>query len=70
MIYLSCPSNEVVINWNGKAFKKMTNLKALVIKNGIFSKRSLYFPSSLRVLKWKNYPSTPFSIMSKASEIS
>jgi hypothetical protein len=56
MIYLDCPSKEVVINWNGKAFKKMTNLKTLVIKNGKFSKGSQYFPSSLRVLEWKKYP--------------
>jgi hypothetical protein len=70
MIYLDCPSKEVVINWNGKAFKKMTNLKTLVIKNANFSKGSQYFPSSLRVLEWEKYPSTPFSIMNKASEIS
>jgi hypothetical protein len=70
MIYLNFPSNEVVINCNGKGFKKMTNLNTLVIKNGNFSKESQYFPSSLRVLEWKKYPSTPLSIMNKASEIS
>jgi hypothetical protein len=45
----------------------MTNLKTLVIKNGKFSKGSQYFPSSLRELEWEKYPSTPFSIMNKAS---
>jgi hypothetical protein len=70
MIYLDCPSKEVKINWNGKAFKKMTNLKTLVIKNGNFSQGCQYFPSSLRVLEWEKYPSTPLSIMNKASEIS
>ncbi|KAK2419783.1 disease resistance protein RUN1 [Trifolium repens] len=68
MIYLNFPSNEVVINCNGKGFKKMTNLNTLVIKNGNFSKESQYFPSSLRVLEWKKYPSTPLSIMNKKLE--
>ncbi|KAK2419789.1 disease resistance protein RUN1 [Trifolium repens] len=70
MIYLDCPSKEVVINWNGEGFEKMTNLKTLVIKNANFSKASQYLPSSLRVLEWDNYPSssTPFSIMNKKLE--
>ncbi|CAJ2665929.1 unnamed protein product [Trifolium pratense] len=70
MIYLDCPSKEVVINWNGEAFKEMTNLKTLVIKNANFSEGSHYFPNSLRVLEWEKYPSTPFSILNKTSEIS
>ncbi|KAK2419795.1 disease resistance protein RUN1 [Trifolium repens] len=68
MIYLDCPSKEVEINWNGKAFKKMTNLKTLVIKSGNFSKGCQYFPSSLRVLEWEKYPSAPLSIMNKKFE--
>jgi len=34
---------EPVIDWNGKAFKKMSNLKTLIIKNGQFSKSPKYF---------------------------
>ncbi|KEH29803.1 disease resistance protein (TIR-NBS-LRR class) [Medicago truncatula] len=51
MIYLNSPSMDLVIDWNGKAFKKMTNLKTLIIKNVYFSKDPKYLPSSLRVLK-------------------
>ncbi|KEH29798.1 disease resistance protein RUN1 [Medicago truncatula] len=51
MIYLSSPSTDPVIDWNGKAFKKMTNLKTLIIENVSFSKDPKYLPSSLRVLK-------------------
>jgi hypothetical protein len=70
MIYLNHLSKEVVINWNGEGFKKITNLETLVIKNVNFSEGSRYFPNSLKVLEWEKYPSTPFSIMNKASEIS
>ncbi|CAJ2665540.1 unnamed protein product [Trifolium pratense] len=68
MIYLDCPSKEVEINWNGEAFKKMTNLKTLIIKNANFSEGSRYFPNSLRVLEWEKYPSIPFSILNKKFE--
>ncbi|XP_045809673.1 disease resistance protein RPP2A-like [Trifolium pratense] len=68
MIYLDCPSKEVVKNLNGDAFKKMTKLKTLVIKNAYFSEGSHYFPNSLRVLEWEKYPSTPFSILNKKFE--
>jgi len=60
-----------VIDWNGKAFKKMTNLKTLIIENVSFSKGPKYLPSSLRVLKWNGCSSESLSscIFSKASEI-
>ncbi|KAK2419777.1 disease resistance protein RUN1 [Trifolium repens] len=61
MIYLDRLSKEVVINWNGEGLKNMTNLKTLVIKNANLSQGSQYFPSSLRILEWEKYPSTPFS---------
>ncbi|XP_039689130.1 disease resistance protein RUN1 isoform X3 [Medicago truncatula] len=51
MIYLNSPSMDLVIDWNGKAFKKMTNLKTLIIENVSFSKDPKYLPCSLRVLK-------------------
>jgi len=60
-----------VIDWNGKAFKKMTNLKTLIIENFSFSKGSKYLPRSLRVLKCHGCSSESLSsiICSKASEI-
>jgi hypothetical protein len=62
---------EAVINWKGKAFKKMVNLKTLIIKGGNFSKGSQHFPSGLRVLEWQRYPleCIPFSFLNKVSEI-
>jgi hypothetical protein len=70
MIYLNCPSTENVIEWDGKAFKKMTNLKTLIIENGHFSKGPEYLPSSLTFLKWKGCPSKSLSFfLNKASEV-
>ncbi|XP_024641865.1 disease resistance protein RPV1 [Medicago truncatula] len=53
MIYMNLHSMESVIDKKGKAFKKMTKLKTLIIENGLFSGGLKYLPSSLRVLKWK-----------------
>ncbi|XP_039691082.1 disease resistance protein RPV1 isoform X1 [Medicago truncatula] len=53
MIYMNLHSMESVIDKKGKAFKKMTKLKTLIIENGHFSGGLKYLPSSLRVLKWK-----------------
>ncbi|RHN52354.1 putative TIR domain, P-loop containing nucleoside triphosphate hydrolase [Medicago truncatula] len=53
MIYMNFPSMESVIDQKGKAFRKMTKLKTLIIEDGRFSKGLKYLPSSLRVLKWK-----------------
>jgi hypothetical protein len=72
MIYLNFPSMEALIEWDGDAFKKMKNLKIVIIKNGHFSKGPKYLPSTLRVLNWKRYPSeSPSSanVFTKASEI-
>ena len=46
------------VRWNGKAFKKMKNLKILIIEKAHFSRAPRYLPSSLRVLIWKEYPSS------------
>ncbi|XP_039689125.1 disease resistance protein RUN1 [Medicago truncatula] len=61
MIYLNSRSTDPVIDWNGKAFKKMTNLKTLIIKNVSFSKDPKYLPSSLRVLKLNRCSSVSLS---------
>ncbi|KAK7270701.1 hypothetical protein RJT34_26050 [Clitoria ternatea] len=51
---------EEMVEWNRKAFKKMKNLRTLIIKNGNFSKGPKYLPNSLRVLEWWKYPSHDF----------
>ncbi|CAJ1958406.1 unnamed protein product [Sphenostylis stenocarpa] len=48
---------EETVEWNRKAFKKMKNLKTLIIKNGNFSEGPKYLPNCLRVLEWWKYPS-------------
>ncbi|XP_045787151.1 disease resistance protein RUN1-like [Trifolium pratense] len=54
-IYLMCKNYEVELDES--AFKKMKNLKTLVIKGGHFSKGPKYLPNSLRVVEWEGYPS-------------
>ncbi|KAL2966393.1 hypothetical protein AAZX31_16G114600 [Glycine max] len=54
---LSLSEKEATIEWEGDAFKKMKNLKILIIRNGKFSKGPNYFPESLRLLEWHRYPS-------------
>nr|KYP76799.1 TMV resistance protein N [Cajanus cajan] len=43
--------DEMFIEWNGEAFKKMENLKTLIIRNCHFSKGPKHLPNSLRVLE-------------------
>jgi hypothetical protein len=68
---MNFPSMESVIEKKGKAFKKMTKLKTLIIENGHFSEGLEYLPSSLITLRWKGCLSESLSssILSKASEI-
>jgi hypothetical protein len=64
------PTTEPVIDMNEKAFKKMTNLKTLIIENDYYSKGPKYLPSSLRVLEWSEFTSESLLCFSnKASEI-
>ncbi|XP_054789464.1 disease resistance protein RUN1-like [Prosopis cineraria] len=44
------------VKWDGMAFKKMSNLMMLIIRNARFSTSPKYLPSSLKVLDWKGYP--------------
>ncbi|XP_047175646.1 TMV resistance protein N-like [Vigna umbellata] len=55
VVMLHLPKNREVL-WNGSELKKMTNLKMLTIENADFSRGPEYLPSSLRVLKWRGYP--------------
>ncbi|KAH1206311.1 TMV resistance protein N [Glycine max] len=59
IICLDFPSfgKEEIVELNTKAFKKMKNLKTVIIKNGKFSKGPKYLPNNLRVLEWWRYPS-------------
>nr|WIL60034.1 nodulation protein [Melilotus officinalis] len=70
IIYLNSGSTEAIIDWNGKAFEKMKNLKTLIIKSGNFFKGSVHFPSNLRILTWEKYHSKciPSSILNKKFE--
>ncbi|KAG4926827.1 hypothetical protein JHK85_053313 [Glycine max] len=52
--------SKVEIEWDANAFKKMENLKTLIIKNGHFTKGPKHLPDTLRVLEWWRYPSQSF----------
>ncbi|MED6119979.1 hypothetical protein PIB30_016780 [Stylosanthes scabra] len=69
IIYLEFPlskmeekekNKDVQVVWDGTAFKKMKNLKTLIVKNGCFSKGPVHLPNSLRVMEWWEYPSKYF----------
>ncbi|KAK2421743.1 disease resistance protein RUN1 [Trifolium repens] len=68
IIHFNSPSS--VVDWNGKAFKKMKNLKILIIKNGRFSQGARNLPKNLRVLEWVSCPlkSLSFRISDKKLE--
>ncbi|XP_027357321.1 TMV resistance protein N-like [Abrus precatorius] len=58
IIHLGFPLlEEEEVQWNVKAFKKMKNLKTLIIRNGQFSRGPKHLPNSLKVLEWWRYPS-------------
>ncbi|MED6133278.1 hypothetical protein PIB30_026862 [Stylosanthes scabra] len=56
LIFLEAPMSKV-IDWDGEAFRKMGNLKSLIIKSGNFFNGPNHLPNSLRVLEWHGYPS-------------
>jgi len=45
------------VEWDGDGFKKMENLKTLIIKSDCFSKGPKHLPNTLRVLEWSRCPS-------------
>ncbi|CAJ1940541.1 unnamed protein product [Sphenostylis stenocarpa] len=59
-IMLHPPKQEKIDYWSMTAFKKMKNLRILIIRNAIFSSGPSYLPNSLRLLDWKGYPSKSF----------
>ncbi|KAK4259605.1 hypothetical protein QN277_005919 [Acacia crassicarpa] len=52
------PPEEVEVEWSGLSFKKMTNLRFLIIRKAQFLTGPKYLPNSLRWLEWEGYPST------------
>ncbi|KAL1319067.1 hypothetical protein AAHE18_15G251100 [Arachis hypogaea] len=60
MIKLAFPKADEKLNWDGVAFMKMNNLRTIVINKGDFSDSPKHLPNSLKVLKWRGYPSQIF----------
>lgn len=56
IIILDSPKSEGVVQWDGKAFMKMKDLRTLIIRNERFSEGPKILPNSLRVLEWWEYP--------------
>jgi hypothetical protein len=48
--------SRIEVKWDGEAFKKMGNLRTLILEDGHFSESPKHLPNSLRVLKWWKYP--------------
>lgn len=59
-IMLHPPKQEKVDHWACNAFKKMKNLRILIVRNTMFSSGPSNLPNSLRLLDWKWYPSKNF----------
>ncbi|KAL5173275.1 TMV resistance protein N [Glycine soja] len=57
IICMNFSSSGEEVEWDGDAFKKMKNLKTLIIKSDCFSKGPKYLPNTLRVLEWWRCPS-------------
>ncbi|RHN51940.1 putative TIR domain, winged helix-turn-helix DNA-binding domain-containing protein [Medicago truncatula] len=56
-------NEEIVVNWDGEAFKNMTKLRTLFIDEGVkFSESPKHLPNSLRILLWGGYPSEYFPV--------
>jgi len=49
--------NNIQVQWDGKAFKEMKNLRILIIKGSSFSTVPEHLPNTLRVVDWSCYPS-------------
>ncbi|KAK2379229.1 TMV resistance protein N [Trifolium repens] len=59
-IMLCPPKQEKVDHWAYTTFKKMKNLRILIVRNTLFTSGPSYLPNSLRLLDWKFYPSQNF----------
>ncbi|KAI9086147.1 hypothetical protein K1719_031868 [Acacia pycnantha] len=52
------PPQQEQVEWSGMSFKKMNNLRILVVRNAQFTTGPKCFPNNLRWLEWKGYPCT------------
>ncbi|XP_058757904.1 TMV resistance protein N-like [Vicia villosa] len=59
-VMLHPPKQEKVDHWACNAFKKMKNLRILIVRNTLFSSGPSNLPNSLRLLDWKWYSSKNF----------
>ncbi|XP_075638429.1 TMV resistance protein N-like [Castanea sativa] len=48
--------NPITVQLHAKAFKKMKNLKFLMVHNVLVSKELKYLPNELKILEWHKYP--------------
>ena len=48
--------NPITVQLHTKAFKKMENLKFLMVSNVLISKEIKYLPNGLKLLEWDQYP--------------
>ncbi|KAK2421697.1 TMV resistance protein N [Trifolium repens] len=59
IIHLDFPLLEEIVKWKGDEFKKMKNLKTLIVKTSFFSKPHVHLPNSLRKLEWHSLQDIP-----------
>ncbi|KAK9985510.1 hypothetical protein SO802_030461 [Lithocarpus litseifolius] len=48
--------NPIPVQLHAKAFKKVENLKFLIVRNVLVSKELKYLPNELKLLEWHEYP--------------
>ncbi|XP_030926683.1 TMV resistance protein N-like isoform X3 [Quercus lobata] len=48
--------NRITVKLHDEAFKKMENLKFLMVRNVIISEELIYLPNGLKLLEWHEYP--------------
>ena len=49
-------SDPITVQLHAKAFKKMENLKFLMVRNVLISEELKYLPNGLKVFEWDQYP--------------
>ncbi|XP_030938858.1 disease resistance protein RPP2A-like [Quercus lobata] len=48
--------NPITVQLHAKAFRKMKNLKFLIVRNVLISEELKYLPNGLKLLEWHQYP--------------
>lgn len=59
--------DQYMVHLEGDSFKRMKNLKILIVRNGHFYGSPQHLPNNLRLLDWMEYPSSslPSSFLPK-----